>query len=517
MSVNWEFLAGDTARFALKISLASDPYEGRGVSPEMSASWGSFQLWITGRNLCAQSESGEALDAVHWYLLPLLEWLVENWDPLLHEERLPVEVAGATAIRSLHQTAYAAVDEPANSAAAWQPWWARHSLSAARAGGLFPEVIIRRWRDQLEISWDSLVIPGAPRSLAFLAPLGAERLPAVDVVPHLGTVLEAAVAELNRRCHESQRVADLVTAWERLVDPSRSEARTAWLAGLGASLHEMLARWRKVVANLSGPARQLAEGLAEPLFVRGTPKAALMFGAVAPNISAHDVDELTGFLLSLYGEQGLARADEDEWAELAGMLDERSAPWRQGYELALSFLDHIGADQSAITDIDLMLDELGVTAVVVPLDDAEIRGLAVAGPEHRPCVGLNPNYAFHDRIEVQRFTKGHELCHVLFDRTAAREVAEASGPWAPLEVEQRANAFAAMILMPEPLLRAALGGLTESVTDIAELAPVADRLGVSVRAMAWHAANLGLVSRAVARQAQLPIRSEPDSAASAAT
>ena len=40
-------------------------------------------------NLCAHREDGEQVDSVHWYLLPLIEWFADNWNPLLHEERLP--------------------------------------------------------------------------------------------------------------------------------------------------------------------------------------------------------------------------------------------------------------------------------------------------------------------------------------------------------------------------------------------------------------------------------------------
>lgn len=512
MSVNWEFLAGDTSRFALKMSLAPDPYEGRGVTPEMSASWGSFELWIMGRNVCAQTDSGETLNAVHWYLLPLLEWLVENWDPLLHEERLPVEVAGATAARSLNETAWAAVDEPATGAAQWQPWWSRHSLSAARAGGLFPEVILRRWRDDIELSWDSLTVPGAPQSLAFTAPLGSARLPSTEVVVPLVTVLRSAVNELGARCPESERFATLAVALGRLEDAGRIEERAAWLAGLGATIDEMRNRWREVVANLTGSSRWLTEGLAEPLFVRGTPKAALMFGSVAPNINARDVDALTGFLLGLSAPgRTEAVADSAEWADLASRIDERSASWRQGYDLALDFLDHVGADLSIPADIDALLSDLGVAVTELPLEDVEIRGLAAAGPEHQPCVALNPNYPFHERVEVQRFTKGHELCHVLFDRTAAREVAEASGPWAPVELEQRANAFAAMVLMPEQLLKVELAKLSQLVPDTAELVALGEQLGVSLRALAWHASNLGLVPRALVWQIQRTLRAGSDS------
>jgi hypothetical protein len=52
-------------------------------------------------------EEGETLEAVHWYLLPLLEWLAENWNPMLQEERLPVRNAGEHTVASLYRTRFA--------------------------------------------------------------------------------------------------------------------------------------------------------------------------------------------------------------------------------------------------------------------------------------------------------------------------------------------------------------------------------------------------------------------------
>ena len=54
-------LAGDTRRFAIRLAFGPDPDEGRGADRDMSLSWGSFQLWVEGRNLCAHMEQGERL------------------------------------------------------------------------------------------------------------------------------------------------------------------------------------------------------------------------------------------------------------------------------------------------------------------------------------------------------------------------------------------------------------------------------------------------------------------------
>ncbi len=512
MSVNWEFLTGDTSRFAVRIALSPDPFEGRGVTDEVSASWGAFEIWVDGRNLCAQIETGDTLNAVHWYLLPVLEWFVENWDPLLHEERPPIGVAAPTAVRSLHDTVYAALDEPLCGGAGWQPWWSRHSLLAARDGGLFPEVVFRRWRDQVEISWDSRFIPGAPLQLAFSVPQGNARLPPAQVALPLATMIRAVVAELLGRRPASARLRALSDGLAALESQQRQEQRLAWLAALGSSLAEMLAKWRTVAARLlEGGWQAVTPG--EGLFIAGSSKAGLLFGAVAPDISERDVENLIGFLLALSAHEGEApRADGDEWSELAARLDPRSAPWHQGYELAQSCLEHLGVDPTNPVDVDKVLEVLGVQVHETPLEDAAIRGLAAAGPGQIPSIALNPNYPLHDREDVRRFTKGHELCHILFDRSAAREVAEASGPWAPLELEQRANAFSAMLLMPEPLLRAEVGAMSDSSKGLDELAHVADRLEVSRVALLRHATNLGVVPRSLVQRAEVEGLLAPGSA-----
>lgn len=90
MSVRWERLAGDTARFAMKIAFAADPHGGSGAEPELAESWGALQLWVEGVNVCAHVDSGETLEANHWYLLPFLEWLAQEWSAIFHEEHLPV-------------------------------------------------------------------------------------------------------------------------------------------------------------------------------------------------------------------------------------------------------------------------------------------------------------------------------------------------------------------------------------------------------------------------------------------
>ena len=92
----WEMQAGSPGVFAFRLAFLLNPHGADDLADDdMRESWGSFIIWTRGENLCAHVEQGEVVDSAHWYLLPLMEWLADNWDPLLHEERLPLRNCGS--------------------------------------------------------------------------------------------------------------------------------------------------------------------------------------------------------------------------------------------------------------------------------------------------------------------------------------------------------------------------------------------------------------------------------------
>src|ERR1035441_7492993 len=80
------------------------------------------------------------------------------------------------------------------------------------------------------------------------------------------------------------------------------------------------------------------------------------------------------------------------------------------------------------------------------------------------------------------------------DRAHGRDLAMISGPWAPRELEQRANAFAAALLMPPDLLKK--GVRSDDDLDFESLLALAKHLEVSTDALAHHLENYGLISEA---------------------
>ena len=74
----------------------------------------------------------------------------------------------------------------------------------------------------------------------------------------------------------------------------------------------------------------------------------------------------------------------------------------------------------------------------------------------------------------------------------AASVGISSGPWAPAGVEKRANAFAAMFLMPRHLVLEAFDNGAD-YADPDAIAVAADRLRVGNSALFEHVFNLGLI------------------------
>jgi hypothetical protein len=228
MTLRWERFEGSTDTFAVRISFLADPDQSA-ISPDEGLTWGSFQLWVDGQNLCGHVDQGETLQSAHWYLLELLEWIARNWNPLLHEERLPNRNIGDSAVTSLARTVNAPELAGEIATVAWEGewfgWYQRHSLRAARAGGLFPNVVFRRLRDHIEISWDDEPLTGSPPGFHFGAASGRFLVPPEAVARTLRDSALAAASYLVQIQPTSQRLQRLRSDLLALEAPSEHEER----------------------------------------------------------------------------------------------------------------------------------------------------------------------------------------------------------------------------------------------------------------------------------------------------
>ena len=169
--------------------------------------------------------------------------------------------------------------------------------------------------------------------------------------------------------------------------------------------------------------------------------------------------------------------------------------WEEGKppDFVLEDVAHPPADD--FVDVRAMCSRLGVDIQETELETESIRGAAIAGDGFSPRIVVNRTHHFNQNEPGKRFTIAHELCHVLFDRTRARRLAHASsGRWAAQGIEQRANAFAAHLLMPRALVYEHLQDANRIERD--DVQRLASRLRVNDSALLWHLRNLDLLDAA---------------------
>lgn len=507
MSLRWERFAGNTSAFAVKLSLYDDPHALHGVDADTSATWGSIQLWIDGVNICAHTDQGETLTAAHWYLLPILEWFVDSWDPLLHEERLPLNQF-VTAAEFAARPSIDFDDEGYWEREELRFGWAqRHSLRTAADGGLLPDLQIRRMRDQVELSWARTPIAGAA-DVEWQAPTGRSYADPGRMSQVLYEVVSEAVKELSVRRPGSSRIDQLAAATADLQTETRTEVRTAWLAGLGTTAATALEGWRALIARMRGTAStealdaSFAPASRDGLVITGSCQAALLFGSASPSLTDEDAHILAVRLLGAYTP--VANTEFDNMVRHEP-LDAAVPPWVHGYDLAEDLLeDGPGLFTDSAVDITGFLRKHGVSTADIHLADQGIRAVSFAGRQHRATMLINTSWDGNQRDPVRRFTMAHELCHLLHDRTYGAQLAVASGPWAPVALEQRANAFAAMLLMPPALLRRIDASLPFNEATRANLVPVAARLGVTLSTLVEHVYNVGIIDEVVRKRLRHP-------------
>ena len=481
-----EFITlGDKARFGLQFRLYAG--QERKVEPERSVnSWGEWRLWVANVNLCAfqfETRTGTVeVQEVRWFLAPLFRWIVTNWLPLLHEKRLPPGGRLGDSRPRSARAAYLAMLQSAGDDfyrfSCWQEWAERHSLRAASEGGIFPDVFFQRMEDEIEISWGDRVQPGADTA-SFFVEDGLARV----TVDEVATALMGAVdwfVEEERIC-KSEWGTELAKRWNEVRDTAAGQAALSWYLDSSPEPGSLTLTFRTAMEKLG---RQL-DLSPKPWLGELSPEVA-MFGDLAPNVS----EEAAARLLAEYFDARTERPmsdlltkqifpDEPAWSS--------ASPWHSGYSYALDVLDEVDPDpDSSMTSVEVMLNNLGVTVRDVSLGEEGPRGVALAGRELRPTILVNEDH-LNNTTRGRRFTLAHELCHILLDQGRARPLAHTSTPWASPTVEQRANAFAAMLLMPPSRAsRPMVAGMTELKRTINRMA---DRMQVSRIALTRHLSN----------------------------
>ena len=490
LAVNHQFKTfGDKASFALELYHVPDSVVG--TEPEESTrSWGELRLWVSDVNLCdlrLETVDGVVgVQEVQWFLAPLFRWIVENWMPLLHEKRLPpggrVGDSRPRSARSAYLSMLESAGDDLERFSSWQDWGKRHSLRTASEGGILPDVFFQRMEDDIELSWGDRVQPGA-ESAIFVAEDGVARAPVDRVAESLCSAVEWFFEQ--EKIKESRWADSLAKQWKDISSRPAGLSALSWYLDSSPEPKKLTETFMNALKNLGR-----VPSLAEKSWWGTLSAEVAMFGDLSPNISEQAaailLAEYFGACTDTFGSDELNKlvSDKPAWAT--------SSPWHNGYSLALDVLESVDPEPDAsATQIEVMLEKLGVRVRELDLGEQGPRGVALAGDNLWPTILVNMDNV-RNKHRGKRFTVAHELCHILFDQSRARPLAHSSTPWASPSVEQRANAFAAMLLMPpNRAKRPAASDLNELKQAIDRLA---DRMKVSRVALKRHLTNIDEIS-----------------------
>jgi len=236
------------------------------------------------------------MDAIQWYLGPVVSWILRQWKWLMHEEAYTWQTrssdsAAITVAADLER--YIASEYPPDRAIynTVYEWWTRHALCSSDSSALYPDVFIRRVDDHVEISWLDKQPEFSPEGFELKLMPGTALFSVEDVARPLWDFLHWAletapsVTEVDR-----EQVSVLVSKLDSLRQTSAAELESAHVAS------DALRYLMEEVRAHSGwvPDRATLDNV--PV-VTEFDAPALMFGGLNVDIQKPDVERLFALLM----------------------------------------------------------------------------------------------------------------------------------------------------------------------------------------------------------------------------
>lgn len=359
-------------------------------------------------------------------LMPLLTFLSDQWDSLIFGQGYPggkTLIKPSAILRNRRRVSY---DDESSDATDDDndAFLSVHDL----AHWVRP---VADWPSLWFVREDSLAVLEANESVI--------RWPFCDVIrtlERLGTLISNRIKAVDAN-------HDLVARWEKRERLSIDDALSL---SLGLPEGEVQALLEANVIERPRSRAELVRDFDE------TRAAARMLGSVVelddlvvtisalrevPKTSTPELDAL-----SLEAEDALARFEFKE-------------PFHQGRYLAIWLREKLGlASEGSCIDLEQLLEHWGVFCGKFETA-SNIEAVSVWGDKYGPGVLVN-SVGMRSRDTTNtgaqnfgaRATLAHEVCHLLIDRGTTLSVLEVCGGATPKIVEQRANAFAAELLLP---------------------------------------------------------------------
>lgn len=446
-----EVLDIDLPRLDWELSWSTDSV----ATPSAELTHGVLTLSIGDHEVWGQDD-GE------WPWVDLLQWLGRSWAWLRGEEGLPAPLpSDAPSFRFLVEyLEHATRGQPqaSRSRASMALWNFRetHDLSRALLGAEAPPILV--WREGLlahilteenrfTARWSSII-----RSITALGEAIAHRLQPIE--------------------SSDERARAVIRAW-RTRDQKPS---SRWLAiartGGASNLVPLSPKWSDV---------DLGEIETSPIL------AAARMTARLPATVAEAVLE------QIYE----VPYRQTPIAEIASAVAERASvassdlPFEQAHAFAGAFRAYVGLKVEAPFDPDAWLASIGVLVKDIHLGQRSVEAIAVWGPRNGPAILVNRDGAAAAGARGRNASLAHEIGHLIIDRTSALPAAEVLGGRVDPEVEQRARAFAAEVLLPRSVAGARFSSVAHEAAARRAVNSLTTRYRVSREIVAWQARNSG--------------------------
>jgi len=422
------------------------------------ATWGQLQVRVRDKSVWGTDQSG-----VRWTWVELLEHLSWAWPALFFEDGWPPDLHLAStgdydrcvkvALKSVKHENHLDREQE------FFEFRNRHDLGRGLHGTRLPPWWIVRIGNHVVFGTltDELLLE---RQLAFSA------------LEKLGDVIAERIGHLS-----DKRAKEAVADWKKRMAVPAAE-RITFLTGIEiADLH------------------QLTDGSLLEAFEVDKDNFSETELLVVARMSVGVEIETGRKILRLVRQVPVKATPELEKLRLAAepyvqVLEQRGlSPAEQGYLLALWVRRHVlNLSDDDPVNPGSMLEEWGVHLAEVRLNSANIEAVACWGPRHGPAVLVNLQGKHSRSRRGRRATLSHEIAHLILDRRAGLPLADVLGGNVHRPIEQRANSFAAELLMPQAVAGAEMRVTMDPGRVLKRLAR---RYEASHEVIAWQARNSG--------------------------
>lgn len=460
------------SRLNIQLEWLDPPDADEAVGPER-LTWANLSMDVDGVSLTLNHPSDTPTRHERTFVVGgmsgIAEWIVENWLYILWEIHTPFpklpssggeherpRIPGLRDVMTGWGELTGLSGGTQNELARWQH---RHSLGHASSSLALPSIVFVPEDRQIGLSVDYAPTHFNP-SIRFASPLtGWPKEPFWLPKDEVDASLKELVQQTLQRARElgddaTIRWVDwLAKRWDYARSQALDETRRRVLM-----YGELVAgRWEILKKRLGKQARALGELLID----------------VEPIRDESLLDRLTKTF-----EGSSRRATPSKWGDIAdeagvGLL----APYQQGYQLANRAREYLGEHDKPLLDLGEVLMEFGVSLQAFEAGGL-FRSAAITRSGNAASVLYDNKDSRFGSVNPSRFAIAVSFGRLLADAKVGTPFGAAFGSQARWIQSQRANAFAAELLLPKAALQ-----------KNADVETLCDEYGISRSAAKWHAHN----------------------------